>query len=103
MTSHLPKPVAANATVLVSEAGVDALNAVFTFQVRGNVSLLLLSRVGEGTITDVEWAAGLLYKPGEGEADVLLRQLFPGIPTGNRLYARSTNAEVAGAITVSQS
>jgi hypothetical protein len=69
--------------VQLTEADVASL----TIQNRGNDSIFVKATVGASAPTST--AGALEYPPNEGDVNVVLADLFPGISGGNRLWAYS--------------
>jgi len=65
-----------------------------TFQNRSAYPVLVKGTVGAVAPSDADGA--IRYNPGQGERNVLLSDLFPGVSGANRLYAYSDQeAEVS--------
>ena len=82
------------ASVLVNKGGYTQLTVtdapVLTLQVIGPGSIYLQGLIGEGTPDDV---GAFVYTPTSGERKIALADLFPDIPTANRLYARAVSVD----------
>jgi hypothetical protein len=63
-----------------------------TFQNVGSDDFLVKSSVGSTAPSDTNGA--LKYVTGQGERNIFLEDLFPGRPTGNRLFAYSVNGTI---------
>lgn len=63
----------------------DADVTAITFQNRGSGDIYIEATVGAVAPTDFD--GSILYRKGEGEANVLLSSLMPGVSGANRVYA----------------
>lgn len=79
--------------VLLTDTNVTSV----TFQNIGNTSMWITST--NGTDAPTAGAERLKYAPGQGERNVLLTDLTPGVSGANRLWARSSGG--AGTVFVS--
>ena len=61
-----------------------------SFQNQGPGNLLVVATTLASEPTDTSGA--ILYKPGEGEKNSLLADLFPGVSSGDRLYGYAETA-----------
>lgn len=68
----------------------DADVARITFQNVGSNHVLIKATIGASTPTN--FTGAVRYNPGQGERNVLLTDLFPGLVGGNRVYAYSPDA-----------
>jgi len=68
----------------------DADIARITFQNVGSNHVLIKATIGASTPTNATGA--IRYNPGQGERNVLLTDLFPGLVGANRVYAYSPDA-----------
>lgn len=68
----------------------DADIARITFQNVGSNHVLIKATIGASTPTNATGA--VRYNPGQGERNVLLTDLFPGLVGANRVYAYSPDA-----------
>jgi hypothetical protein len=83
MAQNTTKNVAADTWIQLTDANISTV----TFQnISGNF-VLVKGTVGATAPTDLTGA--IRYNPGQGERNVLLTDLFPGLSGVNRLYAYS--------------
>ena len=68
----------------------DADIARITFQNVGSNHVLIKATIGASMPTN--FTGAVRYNPGQGERNVLLTDLFPGLVGGNRVYAYSPDA-----------
>lgn len=68
----------------------DADISRITFQNVGSNHVLIKATIGASTPSDATGA--VRYNPGQGERNVLLADLFPGLTGANRVYAYSPDA-----------
>lgn len=68
----------------------DANISRITFQNVGSNHVLIKATIGASTPSDATGA--VRYNPGQGERNVLLADLFPGLTGANRVYAYSPDA-----------
>jgi hypothetical protein len=59
-----------------------------TFQNTGGRAVIIQATSGTTSPTD---DAGLVYQPGQGEANRSLSEIFPGVSGANRVWARVDN------------
>ena len=83
MPQNTTKNLAAAAWTQLSDANI----ATVTFQNISGSFVLVKGTVGATAPTDLTGA--IRYNPGQGERNVLLTDLFPGLSGVNRLYAYS--------------
>ena len=86
--------MAQNTTTTIAAATwtqlTDADIARITFQNVGSNHVLIKATIGASTPTNATGA--IRYNPGQGERNVLLADLFPGLVGANRVYAYSPDA-----------
>lgn len=86
--------MAQNTTTTIAAATwtqlTDADIARITFQNVGSNHVLIKATIGVSTPTNATGA--IRYNPGQGERNVLLTDLFPGLVGANRVYAYSPDA-----------
>ncbi len=86
--------MAQNTTTTIAAAPwtqlTDADIARITFQNVGSNHVLIKATIGASTPTNATGA--IRYNPGQGERNVLLTDLFPGLVGANRVYAYSPDA-----------
>jgi hypothetical protein len=86
--------MAQNTTTTIAAATwtqlTDADIARITFQNVGSNHVLIKATIGASTPTNATGA--IRYNPGQGERNVLLTDLFPGLVGANRVYAYSPDA-----------
>ena len=86
--------MAQNTTTTIAAATwtqlTDADIARITFQNVGSNHVLIKATIGASTPTNATGA--IRYNPGQGERNVLLADLFPGLTGANRVYAYSPDA-----------
>lgn len=83
MAQNTTKNVAAATWTQLTDANISTV----TFQNISGSFVLVKGTVGATAPTDLTGA--VRYNPGQGERNVLLTDLFPGISGVNRLYAYS--------------
>ena len=85
--------MAQNTTTTISASTwtqlTDADVARITFQNVGSNYILIKATVGASTPTNN--SGSVRYNPGQGEKNVLLADLFPGLTGANRVYAWATD------------
>lgn len=67
--------------------------ARITFQNASGYHVVVKATAGATAPTDL--AGGIRYNPGQGERNVLLSELFPGLTGGNRVYAYAESGGVS--------
>lgn len=85
--------MAQNTTVNVTAATWTQLTnsdtARITFQnVSGNHVIV---KATAGATAPTDFTGGIRYNPGQGERNVLIADLFPGLTGGNRVYVYADN------------
>lgn len=85
--------MAQNTTVNIAAATWTQITngdtARITFQnVSGN---FVIVKATAGATAPTDFTGGIRYNPGQGERNVLIADLFPGLTGGNRVYAYSSD------------
>lgn len=86
MAQNTTTTIAASTWTQLTDADV----ARITFQNVGSNHVLIKATIGASTPTNATGA--IRYNPGQGERNVLLADLFPGLVGANRVYAYSPDA-----------
>lgn len=83
MAQNTTKNVPADTWTQLTDANVSSI----TFQnISGN---FVLVKGAVGAVTPTDRTGAIRYNPGQGERNVLLTDLFPGLSGVNRVYAYS--------------
>lgn len=85
--------MAQNTTVNIASATWTQITngdtARITFQnISGN---FVIVKATAGATAPTDLTGGIRYNPGQGERNVLIADLFPGLTGGNRVYAYSAD------------
>lgn len=86
MPQNTTTTIAAATWTQLTDADVSRI----TFQNVGSNHVLIKATIGASAPTNATGA--VRYNPGQGEKNVLLADLFPGLTGANRVYAYSPDA-----------
>lgn len=86
MAQNTTSTISANSWTQLTDADVSRI----TFQNVGSNHILIKATIGASAPTNTTGA--IRYNPGQGERNVLLADLFPGLTGANRVYAYATEA-----------